>query len=126
MRYYSLVLVTSVLCACTTAPKEYYKPHGADRVWEISGKLIDHTGNLIISIDGETVIDGIVDFTKAESPLTGEYNGHSVSTTCVSVENYLMPFVNMDRSVKRMPHALFDNWQVPCNSYMHSIWYMPI
>ena len=91
MRYFWFAPVVSVLLACSPVPKELYRAPGADSAWEISGNYKDHTNELTITINGETVIKGTVNHRTGEDTLTGNYDGRAISVTCASVESYLMP-----------------------------------
>jgi hypothetical protein len=90
MRYIWFAFTLSLLLACAPA-KQIYKPSGADKAWEISGEFKDHTNELTIRINGAPVIKGTVDHRRGKDTLTGSYEGRAISTTCVSVANYLVP-----------------------------------
>lgn len=90
MRHFWIVVAVSAVLACAPV-KEFYKPPGADRAWEISGKYKDHTHELTITINDAPVIKGTVDHRRGADTLTGSYEGRAISVTCASVANYAVP-----------------------------------
>lgn len=83
MRLCVLVLVFFLSGCATTAPTDSYRPRGSnDDAWAISGQFNEMTGKLLITIDGNTVIDGNVSVWDGAGELSGEYRGKTVSASC--------------------------------------------
>lgn len=83
MKKLVLASLLVALVGCTTAsPKQFYRPAGAEQQVEISGRFNQISFNHQVAIDGQTVIDGDLPYDYADTTLTGDYNGQTVSSDC--------------------------------------------
>ena len=83
MKNLVLASLLIVLAGCTTAsPKQFYRPAGAEQQVEISGRFNQISFKHEVLINGETVISGNLPYDYADTTLTGQYNGQSVTSVC--------------------------------------------
>lgn len=83
MRNLVLASLLIALAGCTTAsPKQFYRPAGAEQQVEISGRFNQISFRHEVLINGETVISGNLPYDYADTMLSGEYHGQTVTSNC--------------------------------------------
>lgn len=83
MKVYLIAGLALTMVACTTAaPKQFYRPAGAEQQVEISGRFNQLSFEHQVLINGTTVISGQLPYNYNDASFSGLFDGQPVSSNC--------------------------------------------
>lgn len=90
----ALILVLLAGCA-TTAPSQFYRPANyAGAAWAVSGQYNDVSQSVQVTINGKPVASGNLSFWQGSGEFSGEYEGKTVQTSCLTSIGLWAPVVS--------------------------------
>ncbi len=84
MKILAVLTLAALLAGCTSYPQAInYRPkNSAEAPYVITGKFNSLTNNLIVSIDGDPVINETLSFVDGSGEFFSKYDGHKVHVSC--------------------------------------------
>ena len=85
MKLLTVLAGSLIIAGCSTAPSQSYRPANyGGSPWNIVGDLNQLSGNLVIKINNQPVIQDRVNLLTGSGEFQGAYEGKPVTASCMS------------------------------------------